>query len=164
VGSGATWLKTYLVKWEMDSEQRADAIFGAFDGVVSVAGVLFALLVHGSPDATIAIAGIGGAIANSISMGSGDYEQSEGTTSRRLKRAVAMAVASLIGSLVPVWGFFFLGRSAALVAGAVGSLAVAVWIGYEKRKGARGYVEAFGILLAAVGITLAIVSFLPASA
>lgn len=148
----------------MDQQQRADAIFGAFDGVVSIAGVIFALLVHGSPSATIAIAGLGGAIANSISMGAGDFEQASGSLKTRWGRAVVMSTASLIGTLVPVWGFFVFARPTALLVGGVGSLIVAAWIGYEKHKGAPGYVEAFGILVAATGITLGIVSLLPASA
>jgi len=56
----------------MNKEQRQEAIFGAFDGVVSVIGFIFGLLIHKSPESAIAIGGLGGSIAAGISMGTGE--------------------------------------------------------------------------------------------
>jgi hypothetical protein len=47
----------------MNNDQRQEAIFGAWDGVVSIVGFIFALLANHSPESAIAIGGFGGAIA-----------------------------------------------------------------------------------------------------
>ena len=149
----------------MDAEERQASIFGAFDGVVSVIGFVFALLVHHSPSAAIAIGGLGGAISATVSMGTGQYESTEGAWHRRLKNALFMGMFTLGGSLVPVWPFFvFHSKSVALIFAGIGCLCVAGWIGYEKHKGSRGYLIAYVTLLAAAGFTLALVSIIPASA
>jgi hypothetical protein len=75
-----------------------------------------------------------------------------------------MGLATLIGSAIPVWPFFVFGRVGALLAGGIGCLLVATWIGYQKHAGTHGYVTAYAVLLAAVGITLAVVALIPASA
>jgi VIT1/CCC1 family predicted Fe2+/Mn2+ transporter len=147
----------------MDATERADAIFGMFDGTVSIIGFIFGLLVHGSPESAIVVGGLGGAISATVSMGTGDYEESDGSTGYRLRRALTMGLFTMIGSMVPILPFVFLGKHAAILVAGVGCLLVAGWIGYEKRKGVRGWVEAYLTVLGAAGLTLAIVSFIPAS-
>lgn len=148
----------------LDAEERQSAIFGSFDGVVSVIGFIFGLLVHRSPESAIAIGGLGGAVSATVSMGTGQFESCDGAWHRRLKPALAMGVATLIGSLIPVWPFFVFSKPVALVAAGVGSLAVAGWIGYEKRKGLSGFMAAYVSLILAAGISLIVVSLIPASA
>ena len=148
----------------MNSEQRQEAIFGAFDGVVSIIGFVFALLLHGSPVAAIAVGGFGGAIASGVSMGAGEFTKSEAPLHRRLPLAAIMLIATLIGSLVPVWPFFIFGRNGAIVASAIGCMAIATWIGYEKRKGATGYLTAYATLTASATLTLGIIALIPQSA
>lgn len=148
----------------MNKEIRQEAIFGAFDGVVSVTGFIFALLVHKSPESAIAYGGLGGAIAAGISMGAGEIEKGDGPWRSRLNVGAAMFVASLIGSLLPVWPFFVFNKSVALLVAGIGCLTVASWIGYEKKRGFNGYVTAYVILLLAAGITLGIVSLFPQGA
>lgn len=135
-----------------------------YDGVVSIVGFIFGLLLHHSPQSAIAIGGFGGAISATVSMSSGIFECTEGSVRERLGEALIMAGATLTGSLVPVWGFFVFGKTASLIAGAIGCLVVASWIGFEKSKGVAGYVAAYAVLLGAVGLTLSIVSLIPASA
>lgn len=148
----------------MKTEQRQEAIFGAFDGVVSIIGFVFGLLVHHSPESAIAMGGLGGAIAAAVSMGTGEYEKHVGNWRQSLSVAVVMFVASLCGAAVAIWPFFVLGTGAALAASATGCLLVATWIGYQKRQGLRGYLMAYGTITAAAIITLAIVSLIPQSA
>jgi VIT1/CCC1 family predicted Fe2+/Mn2+ transporter len=148
----------------MDSEERQAATFGVYDGVVSVIGFIFGLLIHHSPESAIALGGTGGAISATISMSTGQYESCEGIWHKRLVNAGVMGLATLVGSLIPVWPFFIFGRTTALVIAAFGCLAVAGWIGYQKRNGTRGYVVAYLTLLIATGLTLLIISLIPASA
>lgn len=148
----------------MKAEQRQEAIFGAFDGVVSIIGFIFGLLVHHSPESAIAIGGLGGAIAAGVSMGAGEIEKGDGPWRQRLPVAFAMFIASLIGGLVPVWPFFIFTRPTAIVVAAIGSLVVAAWIGYQKHKGLAGYVASYAILIGAAALTLGVVSLIPQSA
>lgn len=144
----------------MTKEERTEAIFGAYDGVVSVVGFVFALLVINASAHTIAVGGLGGAIAAAISMGSGEVEKGDEPWFRRLPIGATMFCASLIGSLVPVVAFFFLDKPQALGVAAIGCVGVATWIGWMKRKGAGGYVSAYVSLLLASGLTLGVVSLL----
>lgn len=147
----------------MNKEQRQEAIFGAFDGVVSVIGFIFGLLLHHSTMASIAIGGLGGAIASGVSMGAGEFEKADTPLKRRLPLSAVMLVSTLIGSLVPVWPFFIFGRSVAMMYSAIGCLVVATWIGYEKRDGIKGYAVAYATLLASAGLTLAVIAAIPQS-
>jgi VIT1/CCC1 family predicted Fe2+/Mn2+ transporter len=148
----------------VNREQRTEATLGAFDGTVSIVGIIFGLLIHHASSSTIAVGAIGGAVAATISMTAGVYESVEGTRSRRVKDATAMALATLVGSLVPVWPFLVFGRVTALVVASIGCFVVAGWIGRAKAKGVRGFIEAYLTLLAAAGLTLLIVAAIPASA
>ena len=148
----------------MNPEERSEAILGSFDGVVSVLGFIFGLLIHKSSESAIAIGALGGAISATISMGTGAYESAEGKWHRRLQNATAMAIATLVGSLVPVWGFFVFSKSGALLAGGIGCLVVATWIGRMKKKGTKGYASAYLTLILAAGLTLGVISLIPSSA
>jgi len=148
----------------MNKEQRQEAIFGAFDGVVSVIGFIFGLLIHKSPESAIAIGGLGGSIAAGISMGTGEVEKGDGPWKARLPLGIVMFTASLIGSLIPVWPFFVFSKSVALLASGIGCLVVATWIGFAKQSGWKGYLTAYSTLILAAGLTLAVVSLIPQSA
>lgn len=148
----------------LDAEERQSAIFGSFDGVVSVIGFVFGLLVHHSPESAIAIGGLGGAVSATVSMGAGQFESCNGVWHSRLKSSLAMGVATLVGSLIPVWPFFVFSKPVALTAAGIGSLVVAGWIGYEKRTGRTGFIAAYVSLILAAGISLIVVSLIPASA
>ena len=147
----------------MNGEEREEAIFGAFDGVVSIIGFIFGLLIHGCPESAIAIGGLGGAIAAGVSMGTGEFEKDDGPFHKRLRLGVTMFVATLIGSVIPVWPFFFFSKPVALLATAVGCVAAATWIGYAKRQGRKGYLMAYATLFLAAGITLGVISLIPQS-
>lgn len=147
----------------MNGLQRQAAAFGAFDGTVSVAGVIFGLLVHHARPSTIAVAGLGGAIASSVSMAMGEYESNDGSFSRLVRLSTVMGLSTLLGTLAPLWAFFVLTTRAAVAFSALGCFAIATWIGHLKAKGVSGYVSAFVTILVAIGLTLGIVSLIPAS-
>ncbi len=148
----------------MQTEQRQEAVFGAFDGIVSIIGFIFGLLVHKSPESAIAIGGLGGAVAAGVSMGFGEYEKHDGDWRSSLPVALVMFAASLGGSLIAVWPWFVFGKSVALTLSLIGCMAVATWIGYMKHKSWRGYATAYATFLVAAGITLLVVSLIPTSA
>jgi VIT1/CCC1 family predicted Fe2+/Mn2+ transporter len=147
----------------MNNDQRQEAIFGAWDGVVSIVGFIFALLANHSPESAIAIGGFGGAIAAGVSMASGEFAKSSGPRAARARVALAMLLSTLVGSLVPIWPFFLFGPRVALFIAALGCVGVATWIGFEKRQGILGYLTVFVTLFLATSLTLVVVSLLPQS-
>lgn len=147
----------------MDRAERAAAVFGAFDGTVSIVGFIFALLLNGSSDKLIAIGAVGGAISAMVSMGFGEFECAVGTIKARVGAAVAMAAATLAGCLIPIWGFFVLPRTAALCVAGGGALAIAGMIGQAKHKGVQGHVEAFATLLVAIALSFGVIALLPSA-
>ena len=127
-------------------------------------GFIFGLLIHHASRQVIAIGGLGGAISATVSMGTGQFEALEGPWHSKMPEAGAMAISTLLGSLVPIWPFFFFGTRISLFLAAWGCAGVAGWIGYEKRRGIRGYVSAYVTLLLAVALTLGVVALIPQSA
>lgn len=147
----------------MNDEQRQEAIFGAFDGLVSIIGFVFGMLLHHNSRSIIAIGGLGGAISAAVSMGVGEIEKSDTAFRERLPVGIAMFVSTLVGSMVPVWPFMIWSKPTAIVVSGISCLVVATWIGYEKRKGYRGYVQAYMTFILASCATLSIISAIPAS-
>ncbi len=145
----------------MASEKRQEALFGAFDGVVSIVGVVVGLLLQHSSHESIAVVGLAGGIAAAVSMGCGELAKSTASVWRRLPIAAAMFIASLTGALVPVWPFFIFPIHIAILVGVAGCLAVATWIGHQKRQGWRGYLMTYTVFIAAVAITLGVVALIP---
>ena len=147
----------------MSTEERQEAIFGAFDGLVSIIGFLFGLLIHHASGGLIAIGGIGGSASGAVSMAGGEYESQSGTALARCRYAAVMGLTYLGGSMVPVWPFLCVVAPWTYLCAGFGALAVATWIGYEKHAGWRGYATTYGLLVGAVLITLGIVAAIPAS-
>lgn len=139
----------------MNAEERQEAVFGAFDGVVSMMGVIFgALVVHTTPR-DIFIIGFGASVAECISMSVGEVAKSCDAWQTRLGVALSMLAASFVGGIIPVWGFFAFSVTVALTVGAIGCFTVATWIGWMKRQGAKGFLRAYVVLVLASGASLA---------
>jgi hypothetical protein len=147
----------------MNTEDRQESVFGAFDGSVSIVGLVFGLLLHHSTHAAIAAGGFGAAISAALSMSAGEVVKSGAAIRSRLLVASAMLSSTLIGSLLLVWPFavpsFSTGSDLALAA--LGAILVAVWIAVEKGGTLRSWVETFGILFGVAGLTLLLTWCLP---
>ena len=128
------------------SPDRKEAIFGSFDGMTSTLGVVAGLLATHATPSKILAAAIGIAVAATTGMGAGQY-LSDGK--RNLRKAMVMAVATLIGSVLPALPFIF-GASLACVLSSVAiTIAAAGVIGYY-----RGYVVTYLILLVVATLTV----------
>ena len=129
-----------------------EAIFGSFDGMTSTLGVVAGLLATKSSAPHIVAGAIGIAVAATIGMGAGQY-LSDGE--RNLRKAIVMAVATLVGSVLPAVPFFF-GTSLACVLASAGiTLAASAVIGHY-----RGYLVTYAILITVsvltVGLSVAV--------
>jgi len=119
---------------------------GSFDGMTSTLGVVAGLLATHATPSRILAAAIGIAVAATTGMGAGQY-LSDGK--RNLRKAMVMAVATLIGSVLPALPFIF-GASLACVLSSVAITIVAAGlIGYY-----RGYVVTYLILLVVATLTV----------
>lgn len=132
-------------------------LFGAFDGMTSVWGVVIALLSRGSH--AIILAAIGLAIAAGVGMGAGEYL---GDNKSSLKQAWVMMLATVFGTIVPVLPYLFLHGAVALGISIAITLALCAVIGRERDKGLRGYLETYGVLTLA-GVLTAVFSLLTGS-
>ena len=148
----------------MNNVRQQEKLFGIWDGTVSITGLIFGLLIHKSPESAIAVGGLGASISACVSMATGEFEKGDGPWHERLRTALTMLTATLIGSLVPIWPFFVFAKPVALMIAGLGCVAVAGWIGWTKRKGLKGYVSVYLTLLLSVALTLGVVSLIPQSA
>lgn len=130
----------------LDPSDAREAIFGSFDGMTSTLGVVAGLLATKATAPHILAGAIGIAVAATIGMGAGQYLSDE---QRSVRKALVMAVATLVGSVLPALPFIF-GTSlpCVLASVAITVLASAV-IGHY-----RGYVVTYAILLAVSAITV----------
>jgi VIT1/CCC1 family predicted Fe2+/Mn2+ transporter len=144
----------------MTRDDVSQAIFGSFDGVVSVIGIMVALLARPTP--ILVDAAIGLAAASAVGMAAGEYL---GDRERSLRKASVMGLATIVGTLCPVVPFMLLPREPAMVGSAVLVLVISFVIARSRATVApgRAYLETFGVLFAAAGIT-ALVSWLTGAA
>lgn len=123
-----------------------EAIFGSFDGMTSTLGVVAGLLATKASAHHVLAGAIGIAVAATIGMGAGQYLSDD---QRNLRRAVVMAVATLVGSVLPALPFIFGASLACVLASLAVTLLAAAVIGHY-----RGYAITYGILLAVSAITV----------
>jgi VIT1/CCC1 family predicted Fe2+/Mn2+ transporter len=144
----------------MTRDDLSQAIFGSFDGVVSVIGIIVALLARPSP--VIVEAAVGLAAASAVGMAAGEYL---GDRQRSLRKATVMGTATLIGTICPVVPFILLPKKPAMIVAVILVLAISVVIAQSRAKVAAGraYLEPFGVLFGAAAIT-ALVSWLTGAA
>lgn len=127
------------------------AVFGAFDGAVSVVGALAGLLAaHTSGRAILAVCA-GLAVAAAVGMGAGDW-----LSGSPARTALVMALATLAGSLIPVLPVLLLPEPAGVGGAIIVLAALGVWIS-ETRADDRGRVRAY-TGTAALLITAAVLS------
>jgi VIT1/CCC1 family predicted Fe2+/Mn2+ transporter len=135
-----------LSRAESGSSDRREAIFGSFDGMTSTLGVVAGLLAIHATSPKILAAAIGIAVAATTGMGAGQY-LSDGNRSAR--KALVMAVATLIGSALPALPYIFGASLACIVASGAITIIAAGAIGYY-----RGYVVTYLTLLFVATVTV----------
>jgi VIT1/CCC1 family predicted Fe2+/Mn2+ transporter len=132
-------VRSALSQTRSGSPNRKEAVFGSFDGMTSTLGVVAGLLAANATPPKILAGAIGIAVAATIGMGAGQY-LSDGK--RNMRKAVVMAVATLIGSVLPALPFIFGTSLACVLSSVLITIGAAGVIGYY-----RGYVFTFSILL-----------------
>lgn len=144
-------------RFQTDSDNVSKAIFGSFDGLTCVLGVIAAGYVSGDTHALI-LAAVGLAIAEGIAMAGGSY-LSEMVAVYRIRHAAIIGVASAVGILVPAFPFFFAPRRIAILLSLFLTCAFAMIIASFRIKtlGAlEAYVQTFAIVLIAALVSIAV--------
>ena len=117
-----------------------DVILGGQDGLVNVLGVILAVATATHDARIVIIAGLAAAFAESISMAAVGYTSfkaakeydGRATQYRPVHDALIIGLSAIIGSLVPLAPFFFLGVADATSATLAISTAVLFIAGYFK--------------------------------
>lgn len=130
-------MKSFLSKY------TNKAIFGAFDGIICVLGIIFSL-VH-SPN-LIFMAGLGVAVAEGIGMASGEWLSD---SDNGFGASIAIGTATALGSLVPVLPFLFVGGTVALAISFGILILINMGITYlrmSERGLKRAIIETYGVM------------------
>lgn len=130
------------------------AVFGAFDGVVTVLGVLFALAAHPH---TLVLSGVGLAAAGCVSMAGGQWLSD---SEHGFGASAVIGLTTGAGTLIPVLPYAVWRSAPAAVASAVLCLLTAGLISWVKTTGehgqspARAVASTYGLMLTAGLATL----------
>jgi VIT1/CCC1 family predicted Fe2+/Mn2+ transporter len=130
------------------------AVFGAFDGIVTVLGALFALAAHPH---SLVVSGIGLAAAGAVSMGGG---QLLSDNRNGWRASVAIGAATGVGTTIPVLPYTVWSGAVAASVSAVSCLAAAGGIAWLKTTDGdavplrRTLWQTYSLLLAAGAATL----------
>jgi VIT1/CCC1 family predicted Fe2+/Mn2+ transporter len=123
-----------------------EAIFGSFDGMTSTLGVVAGLLATHTTAPRILAGAIGIAVAATVGMGAGQYLSED---DRNLRKAGVMALATLVGSVLPALPFIFGGSLANVITSIVITVLAAAVIGHY-----RGYLVTYSILVVVSALTV----------
>jgi VIT1/CCC1 family predicted Fe2+/Mn2+ transporter len=132
----------------LSDDDVKEAIFGSFDGMTSTLGVVAGLLATKATAPHIVAGAIGIAVAATIGMGAGQYLSDD---QRSVRRALVMASATLIGSILPAIPFFFGDSRACILASLAVTVLAAGVIGHY-----RGYLVTYAILIVVSVLTVAL--------
>jgi VIT1/CCC1 family predicted Fe2+/Mn2+ transporter len=137
-------------------DTSGQAIFGSFDGLTSVLGVIVTLL--GAPLHVLLAGAIGLAASSAVGMGAGQYL---GDDDRSIRKALSMAISTVVGTLIPVAPFLIFGRVAATVTAGVLVIVFGVVVSEVRRRevnctSVRAYAETFAVLALAAGVAVVV--------
>jgi len=133
-----------------------EAIFGGFDGLTSVLGVIAAAYTSGNMHLLV-VASLCLAIAAAVSMAGGEFLSETTGKAGGMHRAGIMAGATFIGAFLPAVPFLFLAKPLALGTGIVLVFCAAVVIAQMRVAThgiVRAYVQTFGVLFVAAGLSV----------
>lgn len=139
-----------------DSDNVSKFVFGSFDGLNCILGVIAAGYVTGDIHA-LTLAAIGLAIAEGIAMAGGSY-LSELVSVYRMRHALIIGGASAVGILVPALPFFFAPRNVAILLSLFLVVCFAAIIASVRIKTLgilEAYVQTFGIVFFAAVVSIA---------
>lgn len=131
------------------------AIYGSWDGCISVLAVLVASS-HLGPRQLL-VAGVGGSVGGAFSMATGQYESLDATHNGRekIRLAVLMAIFTLIGGLLYALPFVA-GKTFGYVVGTALTIGLATLVWVLKKEGPIGAVRAYALLAVTAVATIAV--------
>jgi VIT1/CCC1 family predicted Fe2+/Mn2+ transporter len=140
-----------------DNDNLSKFVFGSFDGMTCVLGVVAGCYVSGNIHALI-LSVVGLAIAEGIAMAGGSY-LSELVGIYRVRHALIIGIASAVGILVPAFPFFFAPAHVAILLSLFLTCVLAVIIAQVRVRtlGAlEAYVQTFVLILMAAGVSVVV--------
>lgn len=114
--------------------------------MTSTLGVVAGLLATEASASHVVAGAIGIAVAATVGMGAGQYLSDD---QRNVRKALVMAFATLVGSVLPAIPFLFGTSRACILASAGITLAAAAVIGHY-----RGYLVTYAILIVVSALTI----------
>jgi VIT1/CCC1 family predicted Fe2+/Mn2+ transporter len=150
---------------KIDKDLLKPSIFGMFDGLTSLLGVLIPLLAFSH--VLVFVTCIGLAVSSAISMGLGEYLSSDKSIPKRtrLRSATYMGIFTAIGCFAPVIPFAFIGGTVALWSAVgiyIGMTFVVAYMKKEDLGWKTALVQTFAVSIVAVALVICATLALPA--
>ena len=131
--------------------------FGSFDGVTSVMGPIIAGSGISAHALMISMLGLG--ISSAIGMGAGEYLADNASGWRE---ALAMGLASALGTIAPVIPFLIFRRHAVALGVSIAlCLGYSVLVGRIRGRGWQHYAQSLGIILSVIGVVYSFTALFP---
>lgn len=117
-----------------DKEILKPSIFGLYDGLTSLLGIIIPLIYH--PHILVFIICLGLTISSSVSMGLGEYLSSDRSIlkSIRIRNSLYMGIFTGLGCFLPVIPYIFVGGTIALLLSATIYLLLTLTVAAMKSK------------------------------
>ena len=151
-----------------------DIILGGQDGVVNVLGLVLGVAAATQASKIVIISGLAATFAESISMAAVAYTSTKAAKAYYLSRktkiprednspahsTLVVGLSSFIGSLIPLFPFFFFSISTSIILSLIISVLALYIVGYQKAKITIGSPVKEGTQLALIGLSAAVVGYL----
>jgi VIT1/CCC1 family predicted Fe2+/Mn2+ transporter len=148
----------------IEKELLKPSIFGMFDGLTTLLGVLIPLLSY--EHLLVFFTSVGLSVSSAISMGLGDFLSSDKDSPKKLRieSALYMGIFTGLGCILPVIPFAFVGGTVALVISIMIYLSLTLLVAYLKSADMGwkdSLVQTFAVSLIAVALVIAVTLLLP---
>jgi hypothetical protein len=135
----------------LNSEDKVEAIFGLYDGLCSALGVILAIAINGSGDLIVAAVAL--AVGSAVSMACGEFLSDSGGSRRK---AAAMGLATLLGSISPAIPFIFTSGTIAFILCGFLSTGLCILIAkFRPGNWTKSLAVTFGVTITATALAVA---------
>jgi VIT1/CCC1 family predicted Fe2+/Mn2+ transporter len=135
----------------MTKDDKKQSIFGLFDSLTSMLGIILALAITGNYKSLV-IASIAGAVGAAGSMAGGEWLSDKEMS---LHRASVMGIATFVGGILPALPFFIVANLIGLIVSILIAIILGIIISYLRPEDFRtSFKQTFRLLIPVTALAL----------